>query len=147
MKISIVLISLVLLQGCATSHPKNSLPMSAHEAIFAAADAAPDGVPGLFSFTVQGAGADAWGVYLNSEVDYRDLRNLTISIPGRAVAAFVDVYGQDPRAFFMGKTVRVEGEARTVRIDFFCNAQPSGKYYYQTHIRIDDPRSIEVLTP
>ena len=147
MKFFVVLICLAILQGCATTEPRAPASMSAYDAIFAAAEAAPAGVPGSFSMTVRAAGADRWGVYLNSELDYRDRRNLTIAIPGRAVAAFQENFGEDPRSFFIGKTVRVDGEARTVRIDFLCNGQPGGKYYYQTHVRVSDPRSIEVLTP
>jgi len=36
-----------------------------------------------------------------------------------------------------GRTIRVDGEARRVRIDFLAGGRPTGKYYYQTHVVIE----------
>jgi len=44
----------------------------------------------------------------------------------------------------IGRKIYVRGQARTVRIDFTVDAQPSGKYYYQTHVLVSDPVQIAV---
>ena len=48
-------------------------------AVQLAAAAPRDGVTGVFAMTVRAVGRDERGVYLNSERDYRDQRNLTVT--------------------------------------------------------------------
>ena len=49
-----------------------------------AADKAPDRVPGVFVLNVQASGRSNGDLYLNSETDYRDQRNLSIRILPKA---------------------------------------------------------------
>jgi hypothetical protein len=122
-----------------------SQPMSPHEAIMAARDAAPRPVPGTFVMRVQATGRELGRVYLNSERDYRDRHNLSIAITPGAAAALKGRYGVSPQRFFAGKTVRVIGAVRRVRIDIFFNSRPTGRYYFQTHVDVSTPDQIQEI--
>lgn len=119
--------------------------MSPRDAIVAAADAAPGEVRGVFLLQVVEANRDQGRVFLNSELDYRDQRNLTIVIGPAAARALLQRHGSAPEAYFKGHAILVNGSARRVRIDFLANGRPTGKYYYQTHVQVTDPRQISVL--
>jgi len=41
-------------------------------------------------------------------------------------------------------TIATSGTARRERIDFTANGAPTGKYYYQTHVRVSDAAQIVV---
>lgn len=114
-------------------------------AIEMAADAAPATVPGRFVLTVRATGRIDDNIFLNSENDYRDQRNLTIVIPPLVSAAIQKKVGALPDAYFSGKTIAVTGEAARVKIVFTSNGMPTEKYYYQTHVVLTDADHIEVL--
>jgi len=138
--------------GCATVDQRHRADKAAgvvgttpYEAIQLAAAAAPRGVPGPFLVRIQAMGTDPGYTYLNTELDYRDQRNLTLVLTPTAVRALELRLGTDLRAGLIGKQLRVNGEARRVRIVFFANGHPTSKYYYQTHVRVNDARQIEVV--
>ena len=114
-------------------------------AVMGAANAWPDSYPGRFAFEVLGSGEDDGHAFLNSQADYRDQRTLTVRIPASARSAFTSRFGEDPTAFFRGKTIAVTGEARRVRIDFLNAGRPTGLYYFQTHVVATDPDQIAVI--
>jgi len=115
------------------------------EAINKAADAAPAGVVAVFDMSVRRADFDRGTLYLNSEIDYRDQRSLTISVPPRALPRMRKAIGDDLQATFKGQRILVFGEARRVRIDFTTNGRPTGKYHYQTHVRLIDPAQLKIV--
>lgn len=115
------------------------------QAVFAAADAAPAGVAGVFTMRVARTGRAGGRVYLNSESDYRDQRNLTINIDPVAAAQVFRRFRSDAGRFFRHKLVSVTGVARRVRIDFLDNRhRRTGRYYYQTHVMVTDVSQISV---
>ena len=87
---------------------------------------------------VQSTGRQNHILYLNSELDYRDQRNLTIAILPTAIAPLEARFGQDLDRFFVGKNIVVSGAAQRVKIAFFSNGQLTDKYYYQTHVDVRD---------
>ena len=115
------------------------------EAIEKAADAAPHGVVAVYDMPVRRAEFDRGTLYLNSESDYRDQRNLTISIPARAMQRLRNAYGKDLESRLKGQRILVLGKARRVRIDFTTNGRPTGKYYYQTHVLLTDPGQLKII--
>ena len=134
--------------GCSAAAPEpvsTAGAITPREAIVAAADAAPAGIDALFALRVQAAGRNGGRVYLNSERDYRDQRNLTINVAPDAASALRHRYGAPPDRFFVGRTIRVRGTARRVRIDFVTDGRPSGRYYYQTHVAVTDPDQISLV--
>ena len=148
MRFSLLLCSIVLLASCATTPPisSESENTSPREAVMLAADAAPDGVPGVYEMVVVATGESRGAVFLNSEEDYRDQRNLTVAISPRMRRYYTEKFGLDPKSYFKGKRIAVRGLARRVRIDFVdAEEQPTGKYYYQTHVRVQNPSDISEL--
>jgi hypothetical protein len=146
----IALVFITVLAGCQQSPITQLAPAKAKtiapvEAVFRAAEAAPRGVKGVFELTVQATGEQDGFAYLNAELDYRDQRNLTIAIPPKPRRELKEIHSLDPKAFYYGKKIQVTGEAMRVRIDFYSNGMPSGKYYYQTHVTVYDPKQIEVV--
>ena len=102
------------------------------------------GVAGTFVLQVRATGTDDGRVYLNSETDYRDQRNLTIAITPAAAGALTARLGAPPAAALAGQRIVVDGVATRVRIDFTVDGHPSGKYYYQTQVQVTDAAQIRV---
>lgn len=115
------------------------------KAIHEANAQAPALIPGHFALRVQAAGRQEDRIFLNSETDYRDQRNLTIAIEPAAIAALAARYGAPPDQFFLGKNIVVDGAAQRVKITFFASGRPTGKYYYQTHVVVDQPDQIRLM--
>lgn len=147
-KIVGILISLLL---PITSTHAQELPKTAttfiapFEAIQLAADDPAHGVTGVFEFEVRGSGRDRKFVYLNSEVDYRDQRCLTVTLTRGNAAALGKRLGLSPRDELIGKRIRVHGTAKRQQIIITNSGRRTGLYYYQTHIYVGDPDQIELL--
>jgi hypothetical protein len=63
-----------------------------------------------------------------------------------AAAQLTGGQGASTASYFQGRTVRVFGAAQRVRIDFLDpRGRPTGKYYYQTHVRVNDPRQLQLV--
>jgi hypothetical protein len=120
-------------------------PIAPMQAIFLAASAAPKGIPGTFRLHIQSAGRQDGNIYLDSEVDYRDQRNLCIAVFPTAAEGFRKEYGDYPDKLLVGKSILVKGQAIRVRIDFTYNGQVTGKYYYQTHVDVISIDQIHIL--
>lgn len=118
---------------------------SPERAIHAAAAAAPLGVPGDYGFRVAATGRRDGNVYLNSELDYRDQRNLTVTIQLSAIAPLAKRLGGAPDLVLRGKKVLVKGQAYRVRVDFTDNGVATGKYYYQTHVVVSQAEQLKVI--
>lgn len=138
---------LALTGGCATTSSVSSQSqwIVPPQAIQLAAEAAPRGVPGVFALYVKATGTQNDFIYLNSELDYRDQRCLTIAIHPSTSKQLEAMLGASPLIAFKGKNILVKGAAIRTKIGFFL---PDGKrtdeYYYQTHVNVTDPRQIEI---
>lgn len=138
-------LTLVSLCGCVPHRGETIYPAGAilpFEAIQRAAYAAPKSVYGLFWLRVQAVGSIGDEVYLNSERDYRDQRNITIVIRPAVARALEKTYGRNLQKVFLHQGLLVRGAARRVTIYFTCEGRPSSKYYYQTHIDVTDPAQV-----
>ncbi len=136
-------IVLLFLANCATVRDESVL--TPRQAVERAADSAPAGVHAIFEMPVLAAGRDNGRIFLNSERDYRDQRNLSLSIGPQAAAGLTRRHGAPPDVFFPGKRVRVTGAAARVRINFFSQGRLTDLYYYQTHVAIQSADQITVL--
>ena len=140
------IVSLILVSAILQAPASPPAEMGPREAIFAAADAAPIAISGVFVMRVRAGGRDRGRAFLNSELDYRDQRNLTVRIEPEALAQFEADLGMAPEHFFLGKLIRVRGPARRERIDFVeRGGRRTDLYYYQTQVRVSRPDQIEVL--
>lgn len=130
------------LTGCATSPlESNSAYITPSVAVQLAA-ARP--VAGVFDLRVRATGAAHEMTYLNSELDYRDQRNVCVALTPEAVHALQVRLGGNAIDGLNGKRILVSGVARRVTIYFLENGQRSDKYYYQTHIQVTDPAQITI---
>lgn len=134
-----------LLAGCAwPGAPRKGTWIDPSMAVQLAAAAQGRQVEGVFAFRVRAADfADR--LFLNSEADYRDQRNLTVAIDAPAAAAWLQQLGLEDAGQLVGRRVQVQGGARRVRIDFTIGTRPSGKYYYQTQVWVSDPAQLRLL--
>jgi metallo-beta-lactamase class B len=105
------------------------------QAVMLAADAYPSSVPGIFSLRVKATGSENLTYFLNSEIDYRDQRNLTIALSPAVASQIQEQFGKSIKAIFISKQIYVTGSAKRVRINFFdSNGKATGAYYFQTHV-------------
>lgn len=147
----VVLVLVLILSGCSviTKQPAIGSFVSASdtmEIIRSAAESAPEGLKGEYVLSIKATGKQGPVVYLNTELDYRDQRNVTVALHPNIILQLKAQYGVTPEEFFTGKKILVKGNAQRVRIDFINSEQkPSGKYYFQTHIRISNISQIEVI--
>lgn len=149
MKIFVIACSLVvsLAAGCA-SVPANTNAtdwITPERAVQLAAAAAPAGYGGVFAVRVQAVGTDNGNIYLNSESDYRDQRNLSVAITPSAAKELTARLGAPPNVALYGKRILVKGLASRVTIYFSTNGKPSDKYYYQTHVQVSDASQIQLV--
>ncbi len=146
MKLAAV-VMLALLSGCAAMQGSaERTQASTMDIIAAAAAAAPEGVVGEYQLSIQAAGTDGRAVYLNTELDYRDQRNITIAMSPAVAAALAGADAASAQQYFVGKKLLVKGQARRMKIDFMSQGKPTGLYYYQTHIRVKNPEQIKLLS-
>ncbi|MBJ6979918.1 hypothetical protein [Luteimonas sp. MC1895] len=137
--------ALLMLGGCASTLPTGDAPwIDPGQAVLRAAAAPHTGVTGVFALTVQATGRTD-KVHLNSERDYRDPRNLSIAVMPRAATELEALHGRPLEDALRGKRIQVAGTARRVRIDFTVDGERTGKYYYQTHVRVTRASQIRVL--
>lgn len=113
-------------------------------AVILAARAAPDVIQGTFAMTVRATGTRNQLAFLNSEAEYQDQRNLTVVLEAGALVDLNRRMGGDALAKLKGHDILVHGEAARTRIDLSCRGRPTGKYYYQTQIRVTQADQIEV---
>lgn len=144
----LILISIVVLFGC-SSTPKittNSDTTSIMNLIALTEDRAPDGIKGTFRLPIKASGNQRGIIYLNTEDDYRDRRNITVAIHPKLIHAFIKKYGESPESYFINKTIEVTGEAKRMKIFFFSKGKITKKYYFQTHVRVASLEQIKVLS-
>jgi hypothetical protein len=119
--------------------------MSPIEAVVAAAQQAPEPVPGQFSLVVRAVGEQGGGTYLNSEENYREQTNLTVSLDPTVETTLKRRHGDTLDYVLLGKTIVVTGEAKRVVIHFMRKGRPTGKYYFQTHVHVSDVDQIRIV--
>ena len=116
------------------------------QAIERSAAAAPKGIKGFFELRVQAIGKPHEVTFLNSELDYRDPRNISIAIHPKVLKPFKQKYGLELQDHLKDKTIVVYGESRRVKISFGCNGkQTENQYYYQTHVRVNSLSQIHIV--
>ncbi|MGB3722145.1 MAG: hypothetical protein WA979_04915 [Pacificimonas sp.] len=140
------LFSAILAGACAgpSARDTSSLRIHAEQAVMNAAAVAPEGVNGIFEIAVRGTGRSGGRLFLNSERDYRDPRALNIAIAPAIEQQLEARFGRPPATHLEGKTIAVRGTAKRVRIEFTQNGRRSGKYYYQTHVVLEEARHLTV---
>ena len=145
MKISSLLAILILvLSSCSKYSKKTEQLISPMKAIELAAIAAPDTHQGIFEMTVKAGSLRDKMIFLNSELDYRDQRNLTLVLRPVVIKELAKKYGEDPLKYLLNKNVIVKGEAKRMKIWMFYKDKKLTKYYYQTHVFVNYTDQISI---
>ena len=151
---TIIICMLMTLVGCAKTQTiqnefepnrtyKNTNVM---EIIRQAAEAAPKSVRGEYVLNIQASGVHRDMLYLNTELDYRDPRCVTISISPQVFKILRKRHAEYATDYYIGKKVIVNGNARRVTIGVSPEGKPPWKYYYyQTHIYVSNLSQLSVL--
>lgn len=130
---------LVTLAGCALQEAPTPAKsgLTAWDAIALSEQAAPQTVPGLFSLQIKNAAKVGSMLYLNTEYDYRDRRNVSIVLTPAVLKQFATDYpDQQPELYFLGRNIVVNGAASRQTIWFYADGKKTEKYYFQTHIPV-----------
>ena len=83
-------------------------------------------------------------LYLHSQMDGRDPRNLTVVIEPEAVAGLRDKFGDSPQVVLKGRDIWVKGTAQRVQTETTDFLKPTGTTNYQTQIKVTDPDQISI---
>lgn len=139
-------ISITLLLGaCAATAPgRESAAITPQQAVMLAAANAPGTVSGVFDMHVKATGKKNGLIYLNSEDDYRDQRNVSVAVTPDAARQLAEKWGLALESI-KGKHILVSGDAARTTIYFYSDGRRSDKYYYQTQIRVADAGQITML--
>jgi hypothetical protein len=143
----LIILSVIVLSACSstsqiTSSSGNTDVMSI---IQQAAENTPKGVKGSFQLSIKATGVNRNIVYLNTELDYRDRRNITIVLHPKLVKAFISKFGTSPEIYFLNKNIEVKGKATQVKIWLTSDGRRTDKYYYQIHIKVVSIDQLTVL--
>lgn len=112
--------------------------LTARDAIELSEAAAPEGVPGYYSLLIKAHGKQRDTLYLNTQLDYRDRRNVSLVFSKHIQQAFLKETGQPIEHALLNQSVLINGHAQREKIWFYKAGMRSEKYYFQTHIRIND---------
>jgi hypothetical protein len=106
-----------LLVAAPAASARQQLPiLSPAEAISRAASAAPKPVRALFQFKVLNAAKSRDGFYLDSAKDFHSAANLGVAIRASAIPGLTKKFGDDLKAAFVGKTIRLIGQVRRMPV-------------------------------
>ncbi len=144
----LILLLILFLSACTSTHELTSSSGSTDvmRLIEKTAMNAPKGIKGTFQFSIKASGSVRQVTYLNTELDYRDRRNITVALHPKTIAALTKKYGFAPETYFIDKNIEVTGEAKQIKIWFFSQGKRTNKYYFQTHIRVSSLNQIKVLS-
>ena len=119
------------------------LRLSPAQAVMNAAEM-PEGVGGVFEMVVRATGRQGGRLFLNSEADYRDPRNLTIVVAPVEEEALGVRLGGPVQTTILHKVIAVRGIARKTRINFLSDGRATGNFYFQTHLKLSSARDMTI---
>ena len=94
---------------------------------------------------VCGAGEDGAHGFLNSVRDYRSRDSLNVELLPTVRARLEQRLGGDPIAVLRGQRIAVFGPVRQVQINLYDGGVPTGRYYFQTQMRLASASHLEPL--
>jgi len=130
-----LLLFCILIAGCTPTS------LSPEQAVMRAA-ASHNGVQGTFVMEVRQIGRNENAffpdnrLFLDSEDDYRDPRNLCIVVTPALANALTIRFGDTLEHTLLHRRIKVKGTAEKVKIVIAVNGQRTEKYYFQTHLQL-----------
>jgi hypothetical protein len=137
----LVAVTIILVSACSSVRTNPNGWIEPLEAVRMANEDPAYGIRGEFVVTVKALDSYPERSFLNSELDYRDQRNLTIRMPTSMLPKLEERLGVKFHDL-KGRRLVVTGVAKRARIDFVTDNKPTGKYYYQTHVSVDSATQI-----
>lgn len=101
--------------------------------------------PSWVIMDVCAAGADGPRGFLNSRRDYRDRGSLNVELPVSVRRDLAERLGGDPIDVLRGQRIAVYGQARQVRINLLREGRRTGRYYFQTQLRLNAADLLEII--
>ncbi len=147
-KTTILIIVLSLTVACGKQQVTKPVTASTHsiwQIIEQTEAMAPKGLKGEFVLTIKNSGKQNSRIYLNTQEDYRDRRNITVTLNPSFQKQFHAQYNTDIRNYYEDQTILVKGVAKRVKIWVTASGRKPTKYYFQTHIVVNDLSQISTL--
>ena len=135
----------LVLAGCAAPASESSGSTILPAQVQLAAAAAPDAIRGVFDVKIRSIGEKHGVVYLNSELDYRDQRNLAIALTPDMAKHLADEAGAKGYDGLDGRHLLVTGAAKRVAVYFYADNRKTDKYYFQTHVNVKNDRQVFIV--
>ena len=139
--LSILLITALIVSGCVSNNTKLAT-ITPIKAIELSNQTAPEAVEGVFELTVKGCDEKHRMAFLNSESDMKDQRNLIVALRPQAVKELTELYGENPRNYFMGKKIKVVGEAKRIKRWNSVKYRNHHNFFYQTQVFVNRAEQI-----
>jgi carbonic anhydrase len=143
-KYCFITVAFILSFGCSNHRNNQTSTFTTWDIIEKTEAMAPKGLKGEFLFTIKNSGKQNSIIYLNTQEDYRDRRNITIALLPSFQRAFNAKHNTDIRSYYENKTIQVKGKAERIKIWFFSQGKRTEKYYFQTHINVSDLNQIKI---
>ncbi len=147
-KTTVLIVLFTLTTACGKQHVTKPVTASTHsiwEIIEQTEAMAPKGLKGEFVLTIKNSGRQNSRIYLNTQEDYRDRRNITVTLNPSFQKQFKDQFNMDIRNYYEDQTILVKGVAKRVKIWVTASGRKPTKYYFQTHIEVNDLSQISTL--
>ncbi|MCF2859514.1 hypothetical protein L1286_18675 [Pseudoalteromonas sp. SMS1] len=139
----IVIICLFLLGAC-SSHNYYSIQQTANIGNVVK-ESKVGGVHGTFELKIAGSLRHRGGVFLNTMMDYKSEKNVTIFLTEKFIHKFKKKTGIPPEIYFLGKRIIVKGKAKRVKYTVYEYGKETDKFYFQTQINLNALNQFEEL--
>lgn len=142
MRYSLTILSLIYLSSCSYIGSQSAGNLTPLQAIKLTSESESNTASGSFEFKVKSVDQYQRMMFLNSESDSKDQRNITVAIRPNAISQLAEINDGEAGEWFMNKKIRVIGEAQRQKIWVLHRNLNTGQYYYQTKIYVKSAEQI-----
>ena len=144
-RLGLIFLSTFLLSDCSYLESSGDVFISPLNAIQLTSESESNSQIGEFQMQVKSIDNFQRMTFLNSELDSKDQRNLTIAIRPRAVQQLTKKYGDKLQEQLLNSEIKVSGEAKRQKIWVLHRNLNTGQYYYQTKVFVKSADQISFL--
>ena len=144
-RLGLIFLSTFLLSDCSYLESSGDPFISPLNAIQLTSESESNSQIGEFQMQIKSIDNIQRMTFLNSELDSKDQRNLTIAIRPRAVQQLTKKYGDKLQEQLLNSEIKVSGEAKRQKIWVLHRNLNTGQYYYQTKVFVKSADQISFL--
>ena len=144
-RLGLIFLSTFLLSDCSYLESSGDVFISPLNAIQLTSESESNSQIGEFQMQIKSIDNIQRMTFLNSELDSKDQRNLTIAIRPRAVQQLTKKYGDKLQEQLLNSEIKVSGEAKRQKIWVLHRNLNTGQYYYQTKVFVKSADQISFL--